>query len=129
LPRVDKALKKKPGLSVRRKGATMISIDVGQPVVTLINIFTVPAEHQQQLVDVLVEATEETMRHLPGFVSANIHAGLDGTHVANYAQWRSEDDFKAMLGNTKARGHMDGVSALGAKAEPGLYKVVSTHPR
>ncbi len=69
------------------------------------------------------------MRHLPGFISANIHAGLDGTHVVNYAQWRSEDDFKAMLGNTKARGHMDGVSALGAKAEPGLYKVVSTHPR
>jgi hypothetical protein len=66
------------------------------------------------------------MRRFPGFVSANIHAGLDGIHVVNYAQWRSEDDFKAMLGNPQARGHMNSIRALGAKAEPGLYKVVSS---
>jgi quinol monooxygenase YgiN len=70
-----------------------------QPVVTLINVFTVQPADQQRLVEVLVEATEETMRHLPGFVSANIHRSLDGTRVTNYAQWRSAADFRAMLGN------------------------------
>lgn len=31
------------------------------------------------------------MRHIDGFVSANIHASLDGTRAVNYAQWRSEE--------------------------------------
>ena len=38
------------------------------------------------LIDLLVEATEETMRHRDGFISANFHKSLDGRHVANYAQ-------------------------------------------
>jgi hypothetical protein len=27
---------------------------------------------------------------MPEFVSANIHKSVDGTRVANYAQWRSQ---------------------------------------
>ena len=46
-------------------------------VITLINVFTVRPEHQQRLVDVLVEATEMVMKHQPGFVSASIHKSLD----------------------------------------------------
>jgi hypothetical protein len=34
-------------------------------VVTLINVFTVTPENQQKLVDMLVEATQRTMRHIP----------------------------------------------------------------
>ncbi|MBA3844477.1 MAG: antibiotic biosynthesis monooxygenase, partial [Actinobacteria bacterium] len=41
--------------------------------------------------------TEETMRHLPGFVSANLHLSRDRRYVANYAQWRSQEHFDAML--------------------------------
>lgn len=33
------------------------------------------------------DATDEVLRHLPGFVSANVHRGLDGTTVVNYGQW------------------------------------------
>lgn len=102
------------------------TIEPGAPVMTLINVFTVAPERQRELVELLDTATEEVMRHLPGFVSANIHASLDGAHVANYAQWRSEEDFKAMLTSPVAQEHMQAALAM-AKAEPVLYTVESSH--
>lgn len=105
---------------------TMISSD--QDVATLINVFTVTPDSQQQLVDLLIEATEQVMRHRPGFVSANIHASLDGTRVVNYAQWRSREDFHVMLNDPTAREHMNAMQTLGT-AEPHLYEVASVHHR
>ena len=99
-----------------------------QPVVTLINTFTVEPERQQELVQLLIDATEQVMRGLPGFVSANIHRGLDGRHVANYAQWRSREDFEAMLQNSQTQEHMGRAAAL-ARFEPVLYEVVDTFGR
>ena len=84
----------------------MTVIQMGAPLVTLINVFTVKPEQQQPLIDLLVEATEAVMRHQPGFISANIHRSLDGQRVTNYAQWRSREDFEAMLGNPEAQVHM-----------------------
>jgi heme-degrading monooxygenase HmoA len=97
-------------------------------VVTLINVFTVEPEHQQRLVEMLVEATEQTIRHVPGYVSANIHRGLDGRHVANYAQWRSPQDFRAMLENPEAGPHMEAIRNL-ASNEGYLYELVYTDAR
>ena len=68
----------------------MATISKDNNVVRLINVFTVEHENQQRLVDMLVEATEKTMKHVPGFVSATIHRSLDGIRVANYAQWRRQ---------------------------------------
>lgn len=104
------------------------TITSDQPVVTLINTFTVEPERQQELMQLLIEATEQVMRHLPGFVSANIHRGLDGRHVANYAQWRSREDFEAMLQHPGAQEHMGRAAAL-ARFEPMLYEVVDTFAR
>ena len=101
----------------------MATISPDNPVVTLINVFTVEPAQQQRLVDLLVEATEEVMRHLPGYVSANIHRGLDGRHVANYAQWRRREDFEAMLRDPLAQSHMQAAARLAAFA-PQLYEVV-----
>jgi quinol monooxygenase YgiN len=85
----------------------MTTIAKGTRCVTLINVFVVDPQKQQRLMDLLVEATETTMRDLPGFISANIHKSLDGTRVANYAQWRSREDFQAMLQNPGGS-HADG---------------------
>ena len=104
----------------------MARISKDQDVITLINIFTVDPERQQRLVDVLVHATESVMAGLPGYVSANIHKGLDGTRVANYAQWRSRADFEAMLRDPRAAVHMREAAEL-AGFEPHLYEVVYTH--
>ena len=103
---------------------TTISTD--RDVITLVNVFTVEPESQQKLVDLLVEATEQVMRHLPGFVSANIHASLDGGRVVNYAQWRTVADFENMLSNPEAGKHMKPAADL-AKVEPHLYMVASVH--
>jgi quinol monooxygenase YgiN len=104
----------------------MAEIRTGRDVVTLINVFTVAPERQQPLIELLVEATEAVMRHRPGFVSANIHKGLDGTRVVNYAQWRSRADFEAMLADPAAQAHMGRAREL-ATNEPHLYEVVATH--
>ena len=105
------------------------TIDPRSGLCTLINVFTVEPERQEALVKLLEEATEQVMRHLPGFVSANLHRGLDGTHVANYAQWASREYFEAMLRNPRAQEHMRAAAAMAQKFEPYLYEVASTHQR
>ena len=103
----------------------MTTISKDNKVVTLINVFTVEPENQQRLVDMLIEATEKTMRGLSGFVSANIHKSADGVRVANYAQWRSRQDFEAMLKNPEARAHMKPIMGI-AKFDAHLYEVVES---
>jgi heme-degrading monooxygenase HmoA len=96
------------------------------PVVTLINVFTVDPVDQQRLVEAWQRATDDLMRHLPGFVSANVHRSLDGTKVVNYAQWESQEAFTAMLQNPDAGPHLTELSEIGTPA-PVLCEVVSVH--
>jgi quinol monooxygenase YgiN len=104
-------------------------IDSDADCITLINTFVVRPENQDELIDVLEEATEQVMRFRPGFVSANIHKSLDGKRVVNYAQWRSQADFEAMLADPAAREHMARASGLADRVEPALYHVASVHER
>jgi heme-degrading monooxygenase HmoA len=106
----------------------MATIEAGHEVLTLINVFTVARENQQKLVDTLVDATQQTMKRLPGFVSASIHRSLDGTKVVNYAQWRSKQDFEAMQHDPQARPHMEAAAAL-ARFEPILCEVAESISR
>ena len=107
--------------------ATTITVDA--PVATLINVFTVQSDRQRELVELLTTATEEVMRHLPGFVAANIHASTDGTRVVNYAQWESAADFEAMLTDPEAQVHMRQAAAMADHYDPHLYSVESVHHR
>jgi quinol monooxygenase YgiN len=112
------------GMKDQREPQTVIR--EGASLLTLINVFTVEPRKQQELVDALNEATEKTMRHMEGFVSANIHKSYDGTRVVNYAQWRSKKDFDAMRENPEARVHMEACAKL-AKFEPILCEVAGVH--
>ncbi len=103
----------------------MINISTENKVATLINVFTVEPENQQRLVDMLIEATEKTMKKMPGFVSANIHKSADGVRVVNYAQWRSREDFEAMLKNPEAAEHMKPINEI-AEFDAHLYEVVES---
>jgi quinol monooxygenase YgiN len=105
----------------------MTTISKLNSVVTLINVFVVTPERQDELVRLLDEATEAVMKKLDGFVSANIHRSLDGTRVVNYAQWRDEAAFGAMLQNQHAQVHMQKAAALVERFEPVLYSVASIH--
>lgn len=100
---------------------TTTTIDPQQDVMTMINVFTVEPEHQQELTDVLAEATT-FMLELPGFVSANLHRSLDGARVINYVQWRSRADYDAMQADPRARPHMRQAAGL-ASFDPIICEV------
>ena len=103
----------------------MAHISKERNLMTLINVFTVDREKQNELADLLVRETDETMRHLPGFISASIHCSVDGTKVVNYSQWRSQEDFEALKENPQAVSHME-VAARLAKFDPIVCRVVDS---
>jgi len=93
--------------------------------VTLINVFTVQPERQLQLIELLTKATEESVRHAPGFISARLHRSLDGTKVTMYAQWRSDEDYQAMRKDPAPLPYLTQALEI-AKFEPGMYEVVQS---
>ncbi|MCB9639961.1 MAG: antibiotic biosynthesis monooxygenase [Myxococcales bacterium] len=105
----------------------MTLIQEGSGQLTLINVFHVQPEHQQELVELLVDATQATMKHLPGFLSANIHKSLDGKRVINYAQWESREHFDQMLQHPDALPHMKRAAQLAESYDPVLCDVISVH--
>lgn len=102
------------------------TINPDNQLVTLINVFTVAPEDQERLITLWQQATEDIIRHLPGFVSANIHASPDRTKVINYAQWASPEAFNAMRQNAQASAHLRQLAQIGTPA-PILCNVISVH--
>jgi quinol monooxygenase YgiN len=103
----------------------MATIEKGRQLMTLVSVFTVSPDRQTELANLLIRATDQTIRHLPGFISASIHRSLDGTKVINYAQWRSQADFAAMKHHPRAQPHMQAAAAL-ASFEPIVCEVVDS---
>jgi quinol monooxygenase YgiN len=95
------------------------------PPVTLINVFTVDPAKQDELVDLLARATEASVRHAPGFISARLHRSLDGTKVTMYAQWQSPEAYQALREDPGSRPYLERALAI-ATFEPGMYEVVQT---
>jgi heme-degrading monooxygenase HmoA len=98
-------------------------IEKDAALLTLINVITVEPEKQSELLKLLVEATNKVFNKLPGFVSANFHSSLDGTKIVNYAQWKSEGDFKNMQQHEEAKVYMGKATKLAIKLEPAFYTV------
>jgi quinol monooxygenase YgiN len=76
-----------------------------------------------RLLAVLKEATDRTVKGIPGFVSANLHVSLDGEHVVNYAEWSSKEDFERAMQNSKFQEHMNDVKQLVESFDPVLYEL------
>jgi hypothetical protein len=96
-------------------------------VITQINIFTVPPEQQQGLIDHLAQAAA-CAREAPGWLSASLHRSLDGTRVANYAQSESLAAAQAVIVRLRSGGFLDRNRAFG-EPHPGLYEVTATFER
>ena len=65
-------------------------IKEGVEFLTVINMLQPPEDRQQETVNLLKAGITEKIRHIPGFISANIHRSLDSNHIIVYAQWESE---------------------------------------
>src|SRR5689334_21446343 len=74
----------------------MTTISLNNSVVTTINTFTVTPEDQQRVLELLVAIAAQLKEMVPGLVSANFHKSADGTRVANYGQYTSEEVVQAV---------------------------------
>lgn len=88
-PKIDTAQ------AATKTAAHLTTLDPGDGYLTVINTCAVAPQRAVALLGLLVRATDETMRHVPGFVSANFHLNLERTQVVNYAQWRSKESLAA----------------------------------
>lgn len=105
----------------------MPEIRANQGVITQVNVFTVAPENQQALVDLLIEAAN-SVRDVPGWISASIHKSLDGTRVVNYAQCENYEAWENVMARLWSGGYLERNKTLGTAA-PGLYEVYYTLDR
>lgn len=103
----------------------MTNISVENNYLTLINVFTVDPSNQQNLVNLLILATEESVTKITGFISSSLHKSLDGTKVIMYAQWKSVEDYQNMRNNPTASPYLEEALKIATFA-PGMYEVVKT---
>jgi quinol monooxygenase YgiN len=101
----------------------MPAISKGPGLLTLINVFTVTPEKQEELIALLMEVTERNVRHRKGFISASLHRGIDGRKVTMYAQWASIDDYEAMRKDSGSSPALEKALEF-AKFDPGMYEIV-----
>jgi quinol monooxygenase YgiN len=100
----------------------MLTIRTGDRPMTVINVFTVAPANQQRLVELLARATESSIRHVPGFVSAALHRSIDGTKVAMYAQWATPEDYDRMRARPDSSPFLAEALTI-AQFDPGFYEV------
>jgi quinol monooxygenase YgiN len=93
--------------------------------VTLINVFTVDPQNQERLIELLTRATESSVRHAPGFITANLHRSIDGTKVTMVAQWRSAEDYQAMRSDPAPLPFLQEALTI-ATFDPGMYHIART---
>jgi quinol monooxygenase YgiN len=106
---------------------TTITLTAGTDQVTLINVFNVDPQRQAKLVAALDDASVTIFVTVPGFISANMHASLDGARVINYAQWASEKHFTEALQRADVRAHIAEAAALADSWDPTLVRIASIH--
>ncbi|AIB12480.1 antibiotic biosynthesis monooxygenase [Azospirillum argentinense] len=103
------------------------TIDPQSPCLTLINVYGVEPGTQADLAKALSEATENTIRHQPGFLSVSIHSSLDGKTVVNYAQWASKEHFEGFMRKPETQEQLKMFAGLATSVAPSLYTVSAVH--
>jgi heme-degrading monooxygenase HmoA len=84
--RLDRATLEKP----------MSRIAVEDDRYVLVNVFKTSAPYQQRLIDIWKSLGPADERS-PGLISVNAHVSFDGESVISYIQWRSKEDWQAIL--------------------------------
>jgi hypothetical protein len=105
----------------------MTRIEARAGVVTQINIFKTNPQKVDLLVETLKEAAQ-AVKHVPGWLSINLHVALDRSQVANYAQCETKEAWEEVMTILFQKGFIDRIVAL-APPDPCLYEVEWTLDR
>ncbi len=99
------------------------TLDPAAGYVTIINTYAVAPERAEELLDALTQATAETLRYVPGFVSANLHLSLDRTTVVNYAQWRTREAITGAAADPKVAQAIRDIAQIAGSFSPVFYEL------
>ena len=102
------------------------TIRIASDVATLVNVFTVEPENQQNLVRVLKEGTVAFFSKQRSFISPRVHTSNGGRRAINYSQWRSAESIEAFRADPYFAPYAQRIAAL-AKAETILCDVVDVN--
>ncbi|MBN2907895.1 MAG: antibiotic biosynthesis monooxygenase [Rhodobacteraceae bacterium] len=90
---------------------------------TVITTFDVTPGTCQDLLDELCDAYTQFISKQTGFIGAGLHVNDAQTRIANYSQWKSRDDFQAMLRSDEMRARNRRIAQLCKSFEPVMYDV------
>jgi len=106
-------------------GLIPAQISTTNPVVTVINVFSVEPKNQQILIEQLKELSKNFVELQLGFVSANVHRSFDGKRVISYAQWFTKGDYESIYSNPDAMAYLDKIKTV-SKFNWNLYEISYT---
>lgn len=90
---------------------------------TVITTFETTPAMAFDLVEALETAYRDCIRNQPGFLSAGLHMNDARTRICNYSQWRSREDYQAMLRTSEMRERNRRIHELCRSFEPVMYEV------
>jgi quinol monooxygenase YgiN len=106
---------------VERAGDGPFIVEGTSPL-TLIVVFTCEPHEQDELVQYLIGIAQEHSSN-DGFISCTIHRSVDGTHLAEYIQWRDQAALSAMAAKPSSQAHFARVRPRTSSA---MYDVIKT---
>lgn len=106
----------------------MVTINKTAQVQTVITTFETAPGACEDLIEALQAAYDQFIRNQPGFIAAGLHVNDAQTRIANYSQWESRDDFKAMLRTPEMRKRNLHFNELCKSFEPVMYEVAGVFP-
>jgi heme-degrading monooxygenase HmoA len=91
---------------------------------TVITTYDVTPGTCADLHEVLKEACNDFISRQPGFIGAALHVNDAQTRIASYTQWKTRDDFLAVLRSDEMRGYNRRFNELAREFSPVMYDVV-----
>jgi len=101
----------------------MLTITNDSTIQTVITTFEVTPATCQDLFEELSAACRDVISKQPGYIASALHINDARTRIANYSQWRSRDDFHAMLRVDEMRERSRRINELCKNFAPIMYEV------
>ena len=92
---------------------------------TVITTFETTPAMAFDLAEALEAAYRDCISRQPGFIAAGLHMNDARTRICNYSQWRSREDYQAMLRTPEMRARNKEIATLCKGFEPVMYEVVA----